>query len=98
MKKVTKSLLIDASQRLLFSMTDAEYTILLQEFDILLKQMERLGDIPGVDEAPAITFPFPVMRNKLSPDHIQNPLTQEEAVKNAGSTSQGQIKLPKVVG
>jgi Asp-tRNA(Asn)/Glu-tRNA(Gln) amidotransferase C subunit len=98
MKKVTKALLIDASQRLLFSMSDAELTILLQEFDILLKQMERLGDIPGVDAAPAITFPFPTFKQTLSADQVKTPLTQAQAVSNAGSSSQGQIKLPKVVG
>jgi aspartyl/glutamyl-tRNA(Asn/Gln) amidotransferase C subunit len=98
MKKIDLPLLKDASTRLLFEMTDAQYQVLIQEFDILLQQMALIGKISGVDSVTPMTFPFSVSTNVLRPDQPTQPLSQSEATKNAAHVSQGQIKLPKVVG
>jgi aspartyl-tRNA(Asn)/glutamyl-tRNA(Gln) amidotransferase subunit C len=98
MKKIDLDLLKDASTRLLFDMTDAQYQVLIQEFDILLKQMALIGNINGVDKITPMTFPFPVSTSFLRDDLITQTLTQTDATKNAAHVSQGQIKLPKVVG
>jgi hypothetical protein len=58
-------MLVDASHRLMFEMTDAEYEVLLDEFSILLKQMDAIGDIEGVDELETMTFPFDVTTSYL---------------------------------
>lgn len=98
MKTIDKTLLLDASTRLLFVMTDSEYDVLIQEFDILLKQMALIGQINGVDEVKPMTFPFLFPNTQLRADVPQVTLTQQEATANAGKVVDGQIKLPKVVG
>jgi aspartyl/glutamyl-tRNA(Asn/Gln) amidotransferase C subunit len=98
MKKVTKDVLFDASTRLLFTMTDEQYTVLLDEFSILIQQMELIGQIPGVDDVTPMTFPFAALSHGLQPDEPVTPLTQEEVTRNAAHVVDGQIKLPKVVG
>ena len=50
MKEVTKEVLIDASNRLLFTMSDSEFSLLLEEFEIIKKQMDLMGHIEGVDD------------------------------------------------
>lgn len=97
MKKVTKEVLVDAATRLLFKMTDEQYAILLSEFDILIKQMEFIGKIPNIDTVTPMTFPFEVSTSALREDIPSKPLTQNEALQNAGSKVAGQIKLPKVI-
>jgi aspartyl-tRNA(Asn)/glutamyl-tRNA(Gln) amidotransferase subunit C len=98
MKKIDKALLIDASTRLMFVMTDQQYEVLINEFDILLKQMALIGKIDGVDALTPMTFPIHVKGLGLRADDIGQTLTQQEATSNAHHVSEGQMKLPKVVG
>lgn len=98
MKEVNKDVLKDAANRLLFDMTDEEYNTLLDEFDSIKEQFLLIGNIEGVDKLTPMTFPFNVTIDYLREDEPIAPLTQEEVLKNAGSTKDGQIKLPKVVG
>jgi aspartyl-tRNA(Asn)/glutamyl-tRNA(Gln) amidotransferase subunit C len=98
MKKIDKDLLIDASTRLMFVMTDSQYEVLINEFGILLKQMALIGKIEGVDALTPMTFPFQIQSHGLRSDDIGVTLTQQEATRNAQHVSEGQIKLPKVVG
>jgi len=98
MKKIDKPLLLDASTRLLFVMTDTQYDVLINEFDILLKQMALIGKIEGVDKVLPMTFPLGNHTDQLRDDHPAQTLKQSEATQNAKFVSEGQIKLPKVVG
>ena len=98
MKKVTKEVLLDAATRLMFEMTEDQYTVLLQEFSILIKQMELIGKIPSVDQITPMSFPLIYGQGTLRKDVPVPPLTQDEALSNAQATRDGQIKLPKVVG
>jgi aspartyl/glutamyl-tRNA(Asn/Gln) amidotransferase C subunit len=98
MKKVTKDVLKDASQRLMFSMTETQYDVLLDEFNILIQQMELIGKIEGVDNITPMTFPFAVTSDNLADDVVTPPLTQTEALANVKQHVEGQVKLPKVVG
>ena len=97
MKKVTKEVLIDASERLLFTMSDEEYNLLLDEFDTILKQLALIGNIEGVDEAAPMVFPYEIYATTLRDDEPTKPLDRDEALKNAGSVKDHQIKLPKVI-
>jgi aspartyl/glutamyl-tRNA(Asn/Gln) amidotransferase C subunit len=98
MKEINKSVLVDAAHRLLFDMTDEQYELLLKEFAILIKQMELIGKIKGLDETNPMTFPFDVSVDTMREDIPLVPVSATEAVKNAQFTQDGQIKVPKVVG
>lgn len=98
MKEVNKEVLKDAANRLLFDMSDEEYDKLLAEFNTIQSQLELIGKIEGVEDAVPMTFPFDVSIDFLREDEPIEPLSKEEALRNAGSVKDGQIKLPKVVG
>jgi aspartyl/glutamyl-tRNA(Asn/Gln) amidotransferase C subunit len=98
MKKVTLEVLKEASQRLMFSMTEEQYQVLLSEFSILIQQMELLSQIKNLEEVTPMTFPFTVTTSVLADDDIAKTLTQKEALKNVSQYISGQVKLPKVVG
>ncbi|MCR5491111.1 MAG: hypothetical protein K6F32_03170 [Bacilli bacterium] len=97
MKQITLEVLHDAANRLLFDMSDAEYDTLLEEFKILTQQMETIGKIEGLDSYQPMTFPFDCTVTFLREDVAEEPLPRDEALKNAGSKLDNQIKLPKVV-
>ena len=58
MKKITKEVLTDAANRLLFTMSDEQYATLEDEFKILIKQMEKIDEISDLDRYEPMTFPF----------------------------------------
>lgn len=97
MKKICKEVLVDAANRLLFTMSDEQFATLEQEFGILIKQMGKMEAIDGLDEYPPMTFPFPCETDFLREDVALEPLPRETALSNAGSVQDDQIKLPKVV-
>jgi len=97
MKEYNKEVLKDAAHRLLFDMSEAEYDTLLKEFDIIIKQMKLIGSNSSIDEYEPMTFPFECTTDFLREDEPIEPLTREEALRNANSKAGGQIKLPKVV-
>ncbi|HNX16444.1 MAG TPA: hypothetical protein PKO28_03690 [Bacilli bacterium] len=98
MKKVDIPLLKQVANNLMFDMKETEYSTLLEEFDVIIRQMELISEIPGVDEVSPMTFPFDVSTDYLREDLPGVPLSQEDALRNAGNVVEGQIRLPKVVG
>ena len=97
MKTVNKTILKDAANKLMFDMSDEQYDQLVNEFDIITTQMKLIGEIPGVDEASPMTFPFDVTNTYLREDVSTKPLDRDEALRNAKDVVDGQIRLPKVV-
>ncbi len=98
MRTINKDLLKVAANKLMFTMDESQYDTLLEEFHTILKQMDIIGEIKGVDDVEPMTFPFDVTTSYLREDEIEAPLERDEALKNAGEVVDGQIRLPKVVG
>ena len=108
MKNVNKETLKTAANKLMFDMSEEQYDNLLNEFDVIISQMNLIGDIEGsqmnligdiegVDEVEPMTFPFDVTTTYLREDVSSKPLSREEALKNAKDVVDGQIRLPRVV-
>ena len=97
MKPINKDVLKEISLKLMFEMKEEQYDTLLKEFDLIIKQMNLIGEIKGVDDVEPMTFPFDVTNDYLREDEVEDNLSQEEALKNSKSIENGQIVLPKVV-
>ena len=97
MKTVSKEILKNAANKLMFDMPDEDYEQLVEEFGVISKQMELIGEIPGVDDATPMTFPFEVTNTYLREDVATKPLDRDDALRNAKDVVDGQIRLPKVV-
>ena len=97
MKTINKEVLVDAANRLLFSMSDEQYDTLMKEFGVLTKLMGAIGEIEGLENYEPMTFPFECTTDFLREDEALEPLPREVALKNAGNVQDNQVKLPKVV-
>lgn len=94
---VTKEKLKDYAAKLMFDMKDEEYETLLKEFEIILKQMDLIGEIDNISSVDPMTFPFVTYEAKLREDKEQESLSVDEVLKNAKHTLNDQVKVPKVV-
>ena len=97
MKKVTLEVLNEATNKLMFDMSEEQYQNLLNEFDIILSQMELISEIEGVDEVEPMTFPYELSTDYLRDDVASSPLAKEDALKNAKNVVDGQISIPRVI-
>ena len=95
--KVSIDELKNLANRLLFDMQDSEYKTLQEEFEILLSQMEVLGEIEGADEMEPIAFPFLMESIGLRDDEPVEVLTKEEVLKNTSDTCDNQVRVKKVI-
>ena len=98
MKTVTKEVLKESANKLLFDMKDSELDTLLEEFSTIVKQMELISKIECLDSAEPMVFPFDVTTSYLREDVASECLSREDALKNAAGVVEVQIRLPKVVG
>ena len=97
MKRVDKELLKVSAHKMMIDMSEEQYDALLNEFQILLKQLDFMGDIPHIDEVEPMTFPFEIKTTFLREDVVTEPLSKDEVLRNAPDVKDGQVRLPKVV-
>ena len=83
----------------MFDMKEEEYDTLQQEFDIILKQMDLIGEIPNIKEVEPMRFPFVTYEAKLRQDEVidSEVLTTGEVLANCEHVLKDQVKVPKVV-
>lgn len=85
------------ANKLMFTMDDGEYDTLLDEFDTILKQMDLIGKIDGIENVEPMSYPFPLNDVVLREDIVEDELEIDEILQNSGSNLYNQVKLPKVV-
>ena len=85
------------ANKLMFTMEDSEYDTLLAEFDTMIKQMDLIGKIEGIENIEPMSYPFPLEDICLREDEVVDELEIDEILMNSGSTLYNQVKLPKVV-
>lgn len=95
--EVTKEKLRDYAAKLMFDMKDEEYETLLGEFEILLKQMDIIGNIENIKDVEPMTFPFKNFDATLREDEVGDYLTVSEVLANAKYEVNDQVKVPRVV-
>ena len=81
----------------MFDMKDEEYETLLKEFDVILKQMELIGNIDNISDVEPMTFPYELEEVELRDDKISRNIEIEDALSNTGSKKGREIRVPKVV-
>lgn len=94
---IEKDKLKKYARLLMFDMDDDEYSILQDEFETILKQMDLIGKIPNIDKVSPMTFPFKNEDVSLREDEVGDYLTVSEVLENTKHQVNDQVKVPKVV-
>ena len=85
------------ANKLMFTMDEAEYDTLSDEFKVILKQMDLIGKIDNISEVEPLIYPNPMDDIKMREDTVVDELPVEDILLNSGSNLYNQVKLPKVV-
>lgn len=83
--------------KLNLTMSESEYNTLLDEFNIMLEQMNNIDAIEGISEVEPMSFPFPVTYTLKSDDVVDN-MPCEDVLSNSSEVFDKRVVVPKVVG
>ena len=98
MIKVTKDVINECANNLMFELSKGQDDVIYSEFDTILAQIDFLKGIQGVDDAEPRTFPYSEHQKIRREDKPSKPIKAEVELKNSNTKLGTQIKLPKVVG
>ena len=94
---IEKEKLKEYANKLMFDMDAEEYSVLQDEFEVILKQMDLIGKIKDIEKVSPMTFPYKNTDVELREDEIGDYLTVGEVLENAKYQTRDQVKVPKVV-
>ena len=96
---ITRDVLDKLAKKLMFKMNEEEYQTLESEFDVILKQMEFIDKIDGIENVNPMTFPFDLELddNDLREDICNNEIDFNDMVINVKDYDDNRVKVPKVV-
>lgn len=98
MSKFTKDLVDSYADKLLIGLTDEENEMVLKEFDIIEKDMERIANFDGIDKVSPMTHALDDFYYELREDEPKDSLEIEEIMQNCDTYEDREVSVPKVVG
>ena len=96
---ITKDKLEEYAKKLMFEMNNDEYETLVDEFEIILKQMDLIDNIKDIGGVSPMTFPFDLELDDsvLREDVYNNEITFDDMKVNVKEYEDNMVKVPKVV-
>lgn len=97
MKKFTSEMVDDYAAKLLFSLTAEENKMVLDEFDVVDKNIDIINEIEGLSEIEPMTHTLDDFAFQLRADEATVSIPVQEALRNAAKTEGRGIEIPKAV-
>lgn len=93
----TKEMLKQLGRKTMFHISDEEMPDLIEEYNVFMNHVKALEAI-DTDDIEPLAFPYEIETSFLREDEANHIISREDALKNAHSVQDHQIKVPKVVG
>ncbi len=97
MSKFTKEMVDDYADKLLIGLTDEENKMVLDEFDIIDKNIELVSKIPGIEKVEPMTHCLDNFEYELREDVAEESIPIEDLLKNCDEYNDREVEVPKVV-
>lgn len=97
MTKFTKEMVISYADKLLIGLTEEETKMVLDEFEIIDKNINVINNIPNINEVEPMSFCLDDFEGVLRDDVIEESVPVCDLLQNCDDTSENEVKVPKVV-
>ena len=97
MSKFTKEMVNDYADKLLIGLTEVENKQVLDEFDIIDKNIDIINKIPNIENVEPMTHCLDRCIYELREDKVESSVPIEELLQNCDDVKGREIKVPKVV-
>ena len=98
MSKFTKEMVDDYADKLLIGLTEEENKMVLDEFDIIDKNLDLVNQIPNISEVEPMTHALDDFKFELREDVVEASVPIEDLLRNSDDTESDEIVVPRVVG
>ena len=97
-KRFTKKMVDDYADKLLIGLTKEENKMVLDEFEMIDKNIDLVNKIPNLEKVEPMTHCLDETYATLREDIEEESVPIEELLRNSDSTEDNEIVVPKVVG
>ncbi len=94
----TKEMVDKFAQDLLIGLTDEENKMVLDEFDIIDKNIDVINNIPNISSVEPMTHCLDDLEIVLRDDVADESISIEDLLRNSDEVDDREIEVPKVVG
>ncbi len=98
MNKFTSEMVDDLANKLLIGLTAEENKMVLDEFDIIDKNLDLVTQIPNINKVEPMTHCLDDFTYELRDDVIEESVPIEDLLSNCDETDGDEVQVPKVVG
>lgn len=98
MAKFTKEMVNDYADKLLIGLTEEENKMVLDEFEIIDKNIDLINQIEGIEKIEPMTHTLDDFEYELRDDVVEESIPIEDLLANSDDTDGDEIVVPKVVG
>lgn len=98
MKKFTREMVDDYAEKLLIGLTEEENKMVLDEFEIIDKNIDIINEIEGIEEVEPMSWCLDDFTYELREDVVEDSIPVEELLQNCDDYVGNEIRVPKVVG
>lgn len=96
-KKFTAEMVNDYAEKLLIGLTEEENQMVLDEFDIIDKNIDLINDIPNIENVEPMSFCLDDFICELREDEVIESTPIEELLQNCDLYNDREVEVPKVV-
>jgi aspartyl/glutamyl-tRNA(Asn/Gln) amidotransferase C subunit len=97
MAKFTKEMVRDYADKLMIGLTEEEEKMVLDEFEIIDKNIDIINQIPNISKIDPMSFCLDDFEYALREDVVEESVEIEELLQNCDDASGDEVKVPKVV-
>ena len=97
MAKFTEEMVRDYADKLLIGLTDEETKMVLDEFDVIDKNIDLINDIPNIEKIEPMTHCLDRCIDHLREDEIEESPSIDDILSNCDDSLTDQVRVPKVV-
>lgn len=99
MGKFTKEMVDEYADKLLIGLTEEENQMVLDEFEIIDKNIDIINEIPNIEKVEPMTHTLDNFEYELREDIPEESIPIEDLLANCDdSTSDGEVVVPRMVG
>ena len=98
MNKFTKEMVDDYADKLLIGLTEEENKMVLDEFEIIDKNIDLINEIPNIEKVEPMTHALDDFECGFREDVVEESISKEDLLKNADEEDGDFVIVPRMVG
>ena len=98
MSKFTKEMVDDYADKLLIGLTEEENKMVLEEFEIIDKNIDLINEIPNIEKVEPMTHTLDNFECDFREDVVEESVPLEQLLANADEKDENHVIVPRMVG